>query len=563
MGFKESIAKLFKRDKGEQAAAAGKGSTLDDPTGSATRGDVLSHVGSVSLTSALSLDQALMQRYADYEGMDDYPELSAALTIFADDSTITDSVRGKTIWAESRDKVLRDIIDDLLHRRLRIEEDIWIAVRTLVKYGNLFAEIVVTEKGVVGLNYLPTPTVRRLVNDKGDLIGYVQDMSGKFNIPASEHKSLNDLKAKLKERKMTFFEPWEVVHWRMRSKYVHSLYGFSVIDASRWVWKRLVMLEDTSLLYQLTRSPGRYVFYIDTGDLPPQEANALVKKAMRGYKKRTLVNTSTGELEFRRNPLSPEDDVFIPTRGQKESTRVDVLSGPTWESNESLEYWRDKMFTTITIPRSYYGGDAEAEQGLAQKDVRFARTCLRVQREWRNGIRQIVRVHLAALNIDPDSVDWETRMTMPSSIFELQQIEVMNAQAGLIETLSQYLPVEWLIEKVLHMSKDEAVTISNGKDDEVEKKANHEARIAAMIQQRYPGVDVPVGDEPPAPDGQSEDVDVSKKIDTLKEVVKETRQTSNRMIKRIEEIEPKVRRTIRREVKRQAAPRGAKKVYGA
>lgn len=543
MGFKERIVSFFSKDKVSGSGKEGRGHTLDDPSGSVGNGMLPGSIRSLSV--ALSMDQGLLHRYADYENMDDSPELQCALDIYADDSTIPDSVRGKTIWAESKDTVLRDIIDDCLHRRMRIEEDIWIAVRTLCKYGNCFAEIVVTDIGVVGLNFLPVPTVRRLVNDKGDLLGFIQDVSGQFNIPASDYKDIESLKNKIKERGMIFFEPWEVVHWRLRSKFVQSLYGYSILDAARWVWKRLVMLEDTALVYKLTRSPGRYAFYVDTGDLPPAEANALIRKARRQYKKRSLVNPSTGQLEFKNNPLSPEDDIWIPTRGGKESTRVETLSGPDWQSMEDLEYFRDKMFTAVKIPRSYYGGDAEAEQGLAQKDVRFARTCMRVQREFKNGIRQIVRVHLAAIGIDPDVVEWSMRMTVPSSIFELQQIEVMNAQAGLIQTLSEYFSEEWLLQKVLHLSRDEASEVSRLKADEIEKKTEDVARVAAKVQERFPGVEIQQPDED-ASGSQTEDVDVSRKVERLRKSVKETMQTSNQVLKRIEEIEPKMNRVIRR-----------------
>ena len=176
---------------------------------------------------------------------------SAALDIYADDATIPHSVRGKTIWAESKDRVVRDVVDDLLHRRLRIEEDIWLAVRTLCKYGNCTAEIVTSDVGVVGLNFLPVPTIRRLTTPKGELVGYVQDLTGSFNIDLKDYKKISDLKNKFKEKGMVFFEPWEIVHWRLQSKFVRSLYGYSILDAARWIWKRLAMLEDTALVYKL------------------------------------------------------------------------------------------------------------------------------------------------------------------------------------------------------------------------------------------------------------------------------------------------------------------------
>ncbi|MBN2257492.1 MAG: hypothetical protein JW704_06680 [Anaerolineaceae bacterium] len=212
-------------------------------------------------------------------------------------------------------------------------------------------------------------------------------------------------------------------------------------------------------------------------------------------------------------------------------------------SMEDIEYLRDKMFTAIKIPRSYYGGDAEAEAGLAQKDVRFARTCMRIQREFRNGIRQVLRVHMAALGIDPDSIPWDTRMTTPSSIFELQQIEVMNAQAGLISSLSEHFPEPWLLERVLHLSQDEAVRTKAEKDSEREKSINDNARIEATIQAKYPGVDVGANGEMGVAE---EGVDVSKKLNKLMESIKETRQTSDRVLKRIGEMEPKLEKSIKR-----------------
>lgn len=822
---------------------------------------------------------------------------SAALDIYADDATIPHSVRGKTIWAESKDRVVRDVVDDLLHRRLRIEEDIWLAVRTLCKYGNCTAEIVTSDVGVVGLNFLPVPTIRRLTTPKGELVGYVQDLTGSFNIDLKDYKKISDLKNKFKEKGMVFFEPWEIVHWRLQSKFVRSLYGYSILDAARWIWKRLAMLEDTALVYKLTRSPGRYAFYVDTGDMPPQEAMAYVNKVRRKYKKRTLINPTTGQMEFRNNPLSPEDDMWIPTRGGKESTRVEVMAGPDWQcltgdtpiplldgttltiaelsdrnsdvwlyamnekgevvpgkghsarktkkaevweieldngqivrcsdnhpfmlrdgtwlradqlvqgcslmplysevssfesgdrldgyekvfdpaegkfiythqmvhrwrtgsllprnghvihhagtdkldnrpdflkemsrsehsklhlslvdhlhsdrvkkaaaeakktsefrrkmrlswtterrnelsarnanaseemraaasariskwngskehrefllanhprkrdveleelasvanengvqslkemyalgysqnliyrilgeagigwcdfakqniegwvpkgravaalnhkvvsvkrtgeeewlydltvddyhnfaigqgifvhnSMDDIEYFRDKMFTAIKIPRAYYGGDAEAEQGLAQKDVRFARTCMRVQREFRNGIRQIVRVHMASMNIDPDSIEWDTRMTVPSSIFELQQIEVMNAQAGLIDTLADHFPEEWLLERVFHVSKEEASSMMEWKANEDERKAVDAARVESDIAKKYPEAEVDKDNG----GSQNENVDVAEEFAKLNKRIEETMKTSSRVLQRVKEIEPKVDRHVRK-----------------
>jgi hypothetical protein len=443
---------------------------------------------------------------------------------------------------------LRDIVDDLFHRRIRIEEDVWMIVRTLAKYGSAYGEIVVTDKGVVGINYLPSPTMRRLVNNKGDTLGFVQDLTGQFGVEVASENDLAHLREKFKEYNMIFFEPWEIVHWRLKSKFLHSLYGWSFLDPARYPWKRLVLLEDSVLLHQLTKAPGRFGFSIDTGDLPPEEAMAVVRKARRQHRKHTLINPSTGKLEFRNNVLSPADDWWIPTRGGKEGTRIETVAGAEWDAEFMMNFLKDKLHTALTIPRSYYGQEADAERGMAQKDVRFARTCMRIQREFKNGCRQIGRVHLAALGIDPDVIEWSVRMTIPSSIFELQQIEVMNAQAGLVDTLSAHYPKEWLLQRVLRISQDEATEIVNNKAAEQEREMNDAARIAATIQNKYPDIDMgavsaTVGGDPGNP---MESAGLSHKVDLLYDVVKRNLQSNDRTIKLIEEMEPRLSRSIKR-----------------
>lgn len=499
--------------------------------------------GYAGLMDGLSVDTDLMHRYADYENMDDYAETSAALTCIADDSTIPDSIHGKTIWAISPDAVVRDIADDCLHRRIRIEEDIWAAVRTLCKYGSLFAEILVNELGVVGLNWLPVATMRRIVDEKGNLIGFVQDATGAFNfehgvvVDQMKKGVLPEVKDEGERKKLVFFRPWEVVHWRLRSKSMHSQYGHSFFDSARWIWKRLVMLEDTAIIAKLTRSPGRYAFYVDTGDLPPKEAMALVRKVKRGFKKKKLIDPATGKLDFRYNVLGPQEDFWIPTRGGKESTRIEVVAGPDVAMMEDVEYFRDKLVSSLTVPRSYMGIGDEAgttDKALAQADVRFARACMRVQREFIMGVRKIIRIHLAALNIDPDSIGWQIKMSVPSAIFEMQQIEVMNAQAALASSMVEWTSKPWVLKHVFHFTDDDAALIWREKTEEDDEMAKREAGTQADIMRIYPELqEVPeVGGEGPA-----EESNVSTEIIGLKKILEDSSQTFPQVVKKIERLE--------------------------
>jgi hypothetical protein len=465
----DRIAKWFTGEKASVIPDLKRGDNLSDVLGG-PGGDIQSANGASGmrrLAQNLQIEQALMHRYAEFEEMDDYPEIGSALDVYADDATVNDAQHDTCIWPISSDDVVRQILNDLLYRRLRIDEDIYELTRGLAKYGNAFAEVIVDESGVVGLNYLPAPTVRRLEDDRGRLLGFIQSVDADM-LTMNSVDVHNAATAKQLPQGVVYFEPWEVIHWRMRGKRVQTMYGYSVLDSARWVFRRLTMAEDSALVYKLTRAPARYAFYVNTGTLPPQQRMAYVNQIKNSFKKRKLFNASTGKIDFQVNPLSQDEDFFVPTSPDDgDSTRIEVLSGPDYQTTDDLEYFRSKLFSAIKVPRRYLGFDGgESRASLAQEDVRFARTVMRLQREVRNGYKQVCRVHLAALNIDPDQVDYDLRMSVSSSVFELSQIELLTARAQVAELLSNYMPKEWILERVFEFSTDDAIFTMKQKRDE-------------------------------------------------------------------------------------------------
>jgi len=475
---------------------------------------------------------------------------NSALDIYADDATIIDAVHGRVIWATSKDKIVRDIINDLLHRRIRIEEDIWVAIRTMGKYGNIFCEVIVNEKGVLGLNWLPPPTMRRIIDGRGNLVGFVQDPSGMFAFNIATRDDLEKLRVKRDGSSAVFFYPWEVVHWRLRGKQMRALYGYSLLDSARWIWKRLIMLEDSSLVCKLTKSPSRFAFYVDTGEMPPREARAMVDEVRRRYKKKRIVDPSTGKLDFRINPIAQDEDIFIPTRAGKEASRVEVLSGPDYDDTNVLGYFLKKLYAAIRIPPQYLGGTETTNRAaLTQEDVQFARLELRIQHEFVSGLSQVVRVHLAALNIDPDSVQWDLRMPAPSSIFEMQQIEVWNARAALAAALRDFFTMPWIVANIFHMSEEDALFATEAKKNEDEATAMAQAQVQAEIMQKFPelgpmGAMGAMGVPPEGEQGQAGAYeDVRKEI---RRVLAENSGSNNEVLRLLNRIEPALNRVERR-----------------
>ena len=194
---------------------------------------------------------------------------------------------------------------------------------------------------------------------------------------------------------------------------------------------------------------------------------------------------NTGKIDLKYNVLSPDEDIFIASRQGNQSAKVDVLNSPMWQSSEMLEYFRLKMFAGLKVPKTYLGfGDAVGKGSLSSEDVRFAKAVLRVQREMRDGYSKIARIHLAALNINPASVDYEIYMTVPSAVFELAQLEVRNAKADFAGRMSQFVSLHWILNKVFGLSDEEIQYIT---------KERHEEQLAdAEIQAKAMGMNLQV-----------------------------------------------------------------------
>ena len=163
---------------------------------------------------------------------------------FTNDATQPDIDTGRTVWVHSKDEAIKDMTDTLLNKRLKIEDDIWSMVYTTVKMGNNFEEILVTDNGVVGLNSLPVPTMRRVEQSNGSLIGYVQDITGKFTQDAGNLRGMLAGTTEIPNH-VALFEEWQVLHTRLRGAQRRSPYGFCIpADGKVWTTKGLTPINE-------------------------------------------------------------------------------------------------------------------------------------------------------------------------------------------------------------------------------------------------------------------------------------------------------------------------------
>jgi hypothetical protein len=158
---------------------------------------------------------------------------------------------------------------------------------------------------------------------------------------------------------------------------------------------------------------------------------------------------------------------------------------------DDIEYFRDKLWAAIKIPKAHLAQEEGVVRSiLSAQDVRFARTILRVQRVLRNGLDHIIRVHLIAVGQNPDDLSWELYMTVPSSIFELAQLEVKNARADLAARMGEHVSIQYLLEHVYHLTDEESKLIIQQRYEDVVRNLEAEGKGQAAAAKLQPATAV-------------------------------------------------------------------------
>ena len=390
-------------------------------------------------TSAAFRSQNRAERYIDFEQMEYMPEIASALDIYADEMT-TSNEYDRLLNIECLNLEIKTILESLFYDALNIEFNCFGWARSMCKYGDFFLYLDIDEKmGITSVIGMPNNEVERLEGQDATNPNYVQYQWNGAGMT---------------------FENWQVAHFRILGNDRYSPYGTSVLDPARRIWRQLVLLEDAMIAYRVVRAPERRMFKIDVGNIPPQDVAQYMEKVKTEMKRNSLVNASTGRVDLRYNPLSLEEDYFIPTRGGVGSDITSLKGAASLNDIDDVKYLRDKLFAAIKIPQAYLtnleGGD-EDKTTLAQKDIRFARTIHRLQRSLVAELEKMAIVHLYTLGYrGEDLLSFKITLNNPSRLAELQQLEYMKTKFDTATSVPEgTYSKRWVAHNILGLSDSE------------------------------------------------------------------------------------------------------------
>jgi len=395
-----------------------------------------------NLNANIMASQARTERYVDFDQMEYTPEIASALDIYADEMTTYSSLT-PMLKVQCENEEIKAILESLYSNVLNIEHNLFSWCRTMCKYGDFFLYLDLDDTlGVTSVIGLPSQEMERLEGEDKSNPNYVQYQWNSAGLT---------------------FENWQVGHFRILGQDKYNPYGTSVLEPARRIWRQLTLLEDAMMAYRIVRSPERRAFYIDVGSIAPQDVEQYMQKVMTSMKRNQVVDANTGRVDLRYNPLSVEEDYFIPVRGNS-STKIESVQGGKYTGDiDDVKYLRDKLFSALKVPAAYISSDGEKamedKTTLAQKDIRFARTIQRLQRSIITELEKIGIVHLYTLGYrDEDLVSFTCTLNNPSKIAEMQELEHWKTRFDIAGAATEgFFSKQWLAKTLFGMSDDEFI----------------------------------------------------------------------------------------------------------
>lgn len=246
---------------------------------------------------------------------------------------------------------------------------------------------------------------------------------------------------------------------------------------------QLKMVEDSLVIYRVSRAPERRIFYIDVGNLPKVKAEQYVNDIMNKYRNKIVYDAGTGEIRDDRKHLSMMEDFWMPRREGGKGTEITTLAGgANLGQIEDIQYFQNKLYQALNVPitrlQPGQGFNIGRASEITRDEVKFNKFINRLRKKFSNVFLDILRVQLIAKGII-NSNEWDDLAKnigfdyrKDNFVSEMKENEVMQQRLNLLQNIDAYVgkyySTDWIRKHVLMLSEDEIKEIE--KDMEQDRK---------------------------------------------------------------------------------------------
>lgn len=239
---------------------------------------------------------------------------------------------------------------------------------------------------------------------------------------------------------------------------------------------QLKMMEDSVVIYRISRAPERRIFYIDVGNLPKVKAEQYVQDMMNKFRNKLVYDSTTGAVRNDKKTLSMNEDFWMPRRGDSgKSTEIETLPGASnLDQIADLEYFQNKLFQSLNVPISRLKPDAGFSLGrsseITRDEIKFSKFINRLRTKFSEIFSEILKIQLVSKGIIRED-EWAELVELIRYKFyednhfsELKDAEILQNRLANLQLIDlyvgKYYSIEWIKKNVLMQSDEEIKEIS-------------------------------------------------------------------------------------------------------
>ena len=243
------------------------------------------------------------------------------------------------------------------------------------------------------------------------------------------------------------------------------------------------MIEDSLVIYRLSRAPERRIFYIDVGNLPKIKAEQYLRDVMSRYRNKLVYDSGTGEVRDDKKYMSMLEDFWLPRREGGRGTEITTLpGGQNLGELADIEYFQSKLYRSLGVPESRIAGSGDGfnlgrSSEILRDELKFSKWVGRLRKRFSKIFLDMLRTQLILKNvITPE--DWEVMsehiqfdFIYDNHFAELKDKELMEGRLGLLGMVEPYVgryySTEYVRRNVLRQKDAEIVEIDEQIETEI------------------------------------------------------------------------------------------------
>lgn len=232
---------------------------------------------------------------------------------------------------------------------------------------------------------------------------------------------------------------------------------------------QLRMMEDSLVIYRISRAPERRIFYIDVGNLPKGKAEEYLKGIMSQYRNKLVYDAKTGDIKDDKKHMSMLEDFFLPRREGGRGTEITTLpGGENLGQIDDIIYFQRKLYKSLNVPINRLEQEQQFSIGrsteISRDEIKFKKFVDRLRKRFSDLFNQLLRTQLILKGIitAQDWNEWKTYIAydfIKDNYFsELKEAEMLRERFEMLGTVDEYagkyVSIEWISKTILKMDDD-------------------------------------------------------------------------------------------------------------